>query len=98
MLGLDGQLLVHAPVLEEPFAVVSAAPGATSSGVSSPERDALYFTQELIRQGRVDLGPAAGAVASLSAPIEEKTHELVETSGGMVLKRIHFDCGLCCHR
>jgi hypothetical protein len=94
---LPGKLLVHAPAQE---ARIVATPAALDMGsVETPEPDyaAQCFVEDLIRRGKLDLGSMAAAVPELSSPEAEKTHVLANTPSGLVLKRLHFDCGHCRH-
>jgi hypothetical protein len=93
--GLGEQLLVHVPTNQDAFAVAPAAPGIGSVETIPPEQAARHFVEGLVRQGRVDLGPAAGVAATNLSSIEGATHELEDVPGGKVLRRLYFDCGLC---
>lgn len=93
--GLDAPILAHMPDEGGHFAVAPAAPASGSIEAPQPEETALYFVEDLIRQGRVDLGPTDGGAAALDAPTADKTHELVDTSEGRLLERRYFDCGFC---
>lgn len=92
--------LVHAPEETERFTVAPAAFGGLAEA-PAPEQDAHSFVEDLIQLGRVDFGLAAGVVpAGFIAPSDErvqKTHVLMETPEGWVLKRVHFDCGFSCY-
>jgi hypothetical protein len=63
---------------------------------------------DLIQQGRVDLSSAEDSSAEDNGPqlalLKEdevrsgrQTHEVVDTPDGLLLKRLHFDCGFHCH-
>jgi hypothetical protein len=95
--GLDAPLLAHVPDEEKRFDVAAAALESGSVETTEPQEAALAFVEDLVRLGRIDLGPAADGAAALSAPAEEKTHELVYTSEGWLVQRRFFDCGFRCH-
>ena len=92
--GLDVRMLAHVPAEQRRFNVAGAAPHTGSVETPRPEQAALYFVEDLIRLGRIDLGATTGGAADLGAPTEDKTHRLTPTNEGMVLERLHFDCGL----
>ena len=90
-------LLAHAPVEPARFSVFPAALAGMPSEPSAPDETARNFIEDLIQLDRVDLRGAQGRVAliALSDSRSRKTHAVRETSEGLVLKRLHFDCG--CH-
>jgi len=89
-------LIVHAPAETERFAVASAAPDQGSVETLAPEDAARFFVEDLLRLGQVDLRTVQNIVPELSAAVDvrrrEKSHELVDTSEGPILKRRYFDC------
>jgi hypothetical protein len=91
-------LLVHAPAEPERLAAAPAALGGGAAEPSGPEEAARAFVEDLIQLDRIDLHALHGQVpVVLSAPPEarsRKTHVVRETPEGLVLKRLHFDCGL----
>ena len=88
-------LLAHVPVEPARFSVFPAALAGTPSEPSTPDETARNFIEDLIQLDRVDLRGAQGRVAliALSDSRSRKTHAVRETSEGLVLKRLHFDCG-----
>jgi hypothetical protein len=88
-------LLAHAPVEPARFSVFAAALAGTPPEPSTPDETARNFIEDLIQLDRVDLRAVQGRVAliALSDSRSRKTHSVRETSEGLVLKRLHFDCG-----
>lgn len=93
---------IHAHLPAEPkrFGVVSASVGGGAERSRSAEEDARSFVEDLIQQGRIDTRDAPGAIPDELLPPGDPypadlTHRLVEEDGKVVLKRRHFDCGLC---
>ena len=68
-----------------------------AAATPAPEEVAHAFVEDLIQLGRIDLRAVQGRIpAGLSTPSEDrprKTHVVQETSEGLMLKRLHFDCG-----
>jgi hypothetical protein len=92
-------LVVHAPAEPARFSVLPAALAGTSAEPSTPDEAARAFVEDLIQLDRLDLRAAHGSM-SLIAPSDSrsrKTHIVRETSEGLVLKRLHFDCGFHSH-
>ena len=93
-------LLVHAPGENERFSVTPAVLRGTSAETPAAEEAARAFVEDLIQQDQIDLRATPGyALVGLTAPSEarpRRTHVLRETSEGLLLKRLHFDCGLHC--
>jgi hypothetical protein len=92
-------LLAHALVEPARFSVFPAALAGASAEPSTPDETARNFVEDLIQLDRVDLRAVHGRMA-LIAPSDSqsrKTHAVRETSEGLVLKRLHFDCGLHNH-
>jgi len=91
-------LLVHAPAEPEHFGVTPAVLSGGAAATPAPEEVAHAFVEDLIQLGRIDLRTVQGRVpAGLSAPSEasaRQTHVVQETPEGLILKRLHFDCGL----
>ena len=91
-------LLVHAPADPERFGVTPAVLSGGAAATPAPEEVAHAFVEDLIQLGRIDLRAVQGRIpAGLSTPSEDrprKTHVVQETSEGLMLKRLHFDCGL----
>jgi hypothetical protein len=88
-------LLAHAPMEPARFSVLPAALAGTSAEPSTPDEAARAFVEDLIQLDRLDLRAAHGRMA-LIAPSDSrsrKTHVVRETPEGLVLKRLHFDCG-----
>jgi hypothetical protein len=96
---VDGPILLHAPVEQPSFSVVPASRGMQIAGVATDGASAAKrFLEDLIHRGRLDAGPATGVVAALSATSSGRdnyTHKLERTDQGLVLKRLHFNCGFC---
>jgi len=93
-------LLVHAPAEPERFSVAPAALSGGSPEPPAPDEAARAFIEDLIQLDRLDLRAVHGRVpAELIASQDErsrsrKTHVLRETPEGLLLKRLHFDCGV----
>ena len=79
------------------------APAALGGSRNAPDAPsaadaARDFVEDLIQLGRLQPGNAKGIVANMSpARTDRYSHTLEQTDKGMVLKRLHFDCGLCDH-
>jgi hypothetical protein len=90
-------LLVYAPSEPERFGVTPAVLSGGAAATPAPEEVAHAFVEDLIQLGRIDLRSVQGRVpAGLSAPSGDrsrKTHVVQETPEGLMLKRLHFDCG-----
>jgi hypothetical protein len=90
-------LLVHAPAEPERFGVTPAMLSGSAAATPAPEEAAHTFVEDLIQVGRIDLRAVQGRMpAGLSTPSEDrarKTHVVRETPEGLILKRLHFDCG-----
>jgi hypothetical protein len=90
-------MLVHAPAEPERFGVTPAVLSGGAAATPAPEEVAQAFVEDLIQLGRIDLRSVQGAMsAGLSAPSADrprKTHVVQETPEGLMLKRLHFDCG-----
>jgi hypothetical protein len=103
--SLGMEILVHAADEQPRSGAASAAFGIaplfvdSPAGLDAPVDEASRFVEELIQHGRIDTGPAAGIAPEVSnvlaGPGATKTHEIVPSSDGPVLKRIRFNCGLC---
>jgi hypothetical protein len=88
-------LLAHVPMEPARFSVLPAVLAGRSAEPSTPDEAARAFVEDLIQLDRLDLRAAHGRMA-LIAPSDSrsrKTHVVRETSEGLVLKRLHFDCG-----
>jgi hypothetical protein len=89
-------------VASQPKSLSVAGAAASVGSVNPPAHDeaAKSFIEDLIRLGRIDLGQPAAREARngfvLAQPQRRKTHELKRTAEGMVLNRLHFDCGFDC--
>jgi hypothetical protein len=97
-LGID-VILMHVPSQPKRFNVAGAAPDVGSLTSPAHDQAAKAFMEDLVRLGRVDLKPGVGArpaEVALQHPGRKKTHRLEKTGNGVVLKRIHFDCGFDC--
>jgi hypothetical protein len=97
---LETPILVHAPDESSPFAVASAALGGSRNAPYAPSAAdvAREFVGDLIQRGRLQPGNAKGIVANMApARTDRYSHTLEQTDKGVVLKRLHFDCGLCDH-
>jgi hypothetical protein len=92
-------LLAHAPAETARFSVFPAALAASSAEPTSPDETARDFIEDLIQLDRLDLRAVHGRMAliALSDSRSRKTHAVRETSEGLVLKRLHFDCGFHSH-
>jgi hypothetical protein len=88
---------VHAPDESPRFAVAPAAITSVSQDILSPEDASRHFVEDLLQLRRINVGTRMGAMAELSSGDPTRyTHVLVtDSSGTRVLKRDHFDCGLC---
>jgi hypothetical protein len=90
-------LLVHASAEPERFRVASTEPSVGSAEPLTAEEDVRAFLENVIRGRRIDFGSVQGIVPKeLIAPPEEwpwKTHGLMDTPDGRILKRLHFECG-----
>jgi hypothetical protein len=94
-----GTLYVAAPSGTPRFAVAAAAPSTGEVEPPSREAAANSFVEDLFRRGRVDLHEHGDADARVSQPGLKKTHEVVTSGDGVLLKRRLFDCGFdagCC--
>lgn len=101
-----GELKMDVHVADEssPFAATSATIGMTDT-VFTPADDSSKFIESLIQRGELDLTPPAGAARSEGAAMVESdvtsvrpskmTHVLASEEGRLVLRRNHFNCGLC---
>ena len=96
-LGIDS-IMMHVASQPKRFNVAGAAPEAGSLTPPAHDEAAKSFLEDLLRLGRIDLKAAIGNRAGflLQHPLRRKTHMLVKMSGGLALKRIHFDCGFAC--
>lgn len=95
---LRAPILCHAPDERERFSVAPATLGMNPAPGSDAMSAARHFIEDLIQLGRIDPGPATGIVADLNVSSRgNHTHKLEQTSQGLVLKRIHFDCRFCRH-
>jgi hypothetical protein len=100
---LGATLLVQIPDARERFTVAPTALGGGSAETIAPEDDASRFVDDLIRRGSVDLSSAEDYAPQLALLKEDEvrsgrqTHEVVDTPDGLLLKRLHFDCGFHCH-
>jgi hypothetical protein len=68
---------------------------------TSPDDAAGTFVHDLLLGGHVNFGGARGMFSELvSTDSRKHTHVLASDpeGGAPVLKRQHFDCGLCCFR
>jgi hypothetical protein len=97
-LNLGMPLFVHAPEPSGRFNVAPASFDVGSAETADPVHAARSFVEDLLQRGKIDFGAKASIVPELSSPMEEKTHTLVETPNGLVLKRIYFDCGCRFHQ
>lgn len=97
-LGVD-TILVHVASQPRRFNVAGAAPSAGSLLPPASDEAAKSFVEDLIRLGRIDLQAAPGTSSGMVAlhhSLHRKSHILEKTSGGLTLKRRHFDCGFAC--
>ncbi|HKP88553.1 MAG TPA: hypothetical protein VJT75_01140 [Thermoleophilaceae bacterium] len=92
--GLERPLVVHAAAEPKRFAVAGAAAGLRSFDPPTHDRAATAFAASLFRRGRVDLADVSDAELAPARPAAHKTHTLEEGDEGLVLRRLHFDCGL----
>jgi hypothetical protein len=92
---LDAPVLVHAAIERDRFQV---APAAVATGPADAVGEARHFLEDLIQTGRLDAGSSAGIVGELNVSNKQAhTHKLERIGSGLVLKRVQFECGFCCH-
>jgi hypothetical protein len=86
-------LLVRAPSDPRHFGAVAAAYGVGVVSPSNSEHAARAFVEDLLQRGHIDVGHLAQK--GLVHPHTFKTHRLERDTdaGGLVLRRILFDCG-----
>jgi hypothetical protein len=91
----DEPLLVRAPSDPRRFGVAAAAYGVGTVAPSNSERSARAFVEDLLQRGHIDVSRVAREGVSLVHPHTFKTHRLERdpAAGGLVLRRILFDCG-----
>lgn len=92
-------LAAHIP--DEPLRF-DVAPSPTlpgSEAADSPGDDARHFVEDLFQLGRVKVGAMQNIAPSLVEVTAEedltRTHTIEAGPDAPVLKRLHFDCGLC---
>jgi len=87
---------VHAPD-ENPRFAVAPASFPNVQDILSAEDASRHFVEDLFQNRRINVGTRMGAMAELSSGDPTRyTHILVtDSSGSRILKRDHFDCGLC---
>lgn len=102
-----GNLVLHAHVADQAprFAVMSAAVGRGSGEPLPTDADSNLFVDRLIQLGQLDLTPPRGAVMTEGAAMVESdvstvrpsklTHVVVSEGERLVVKRDHFNCGIC---
>lgn len=78
------------------FGVASAGAGPDAS---CARHCAVGYFEDLLRRGRVELGPLGPSRLAIAAPAPPgpfalKTHQLVIEAGRVVLRRIRIDCGI----
>jgi hypothetical protein len=91
----DEPLLVRAPSDPRRFGAAAAAYGVGTVAPSNSERAARAFVEDLLQRGHIDVSRVAREGVSLVHPHTFKTHrvERDREAGGLVLRRILFDCG-----
>jgi hypothetical protein len=101
--GFGLSLHVHLPDESErpAFAVASAAPATGQAREMPPDEDAQAFVEDLIQLARIDFESSRGILPSELLPTDQggnsrKTHTLVPSENGPVLKRVQFQCGPGC--
>jgi hypothetical protein len=91
--GLQEDLECETPAENKRFGVAGAALSVGSVDTPSHDRAAELFIEDLFRRGRIEVGPHGAAERTLENPYSDKTHELRESGGALLLARRHFDCG-----
>ena len=90
---LDQPVLCHAPAEPARFSAAPALYNPAVTGPSDTADSARHFLATLVQLGRIDPGPAPGMVRGPSPRGREaRTHRLDPQDGGLVLKRIQFQC------
>lgn len=86
-------LLVRAPSDPRRFGATAAAYGVGVVSPSNSEHAARAFVEDLLQRGHIDVGHLGQK--GLAHPHTFKTHRLERDTdaGGLVLRRILFDCG-----
>jgi hypothetical protein len=84
--GIAEDVVCYAPEEEPRFGVASAALDVGSVEPSSSELVATSFLEDLLKQGRVDIGDA-GSETAVEAPFRRSTHELIRRDGRLFLVR-----------
>lgn len=101
-----GGIALEVHTAEEParFEVVPAKVGIAGDERRPPDDDPRTFVEALIQRGEVDLSPARAPAGQIAATMllepaamrpSKLTHVLAQEDGAFVLKRTHFNCGLC---
>jgi hypothetical protein len=90
---------LHAPGSDPLFSDAKAAAAVGESQPSGADESSRQFLEGLIQRGEVDFSAAAATSAAASALVNRSvvrptklTHAISE-DGGLVLKRVHFNCG-----
>ena len=89
----DRPLLVRAPSDRRRFAAAAASFGVGSVTPSNSEHAARSFVEDLLQRGHIDTRDAGEPGMGIVHPHTFKTHRLVPTDAGLMLKRLLFDCG-----
>lgn len=88
----DAGLKVHTAEEPKRFAITSSSLTLAPLEPRSPQNAAESYTEDLFQRGRVDVGEFAKKETAL-LQFGFKTHKVFEEDGGLVMKRIAFDCG-----
>lgn len=92
---------VHAPVESIRFDVAPSPTLPGAGDTASANDDTRHFVEDLLQRGRVKFGPVPGVAPWwIDVTAEDdlaKTHEIMASPDGLILKRRHFDCGFCGH-
>lgn len=92
----DRPLIVHAPMEQKPFLMVSAALLHKHVDPGYVDQATHRFVRALFAHERVDTESGArklGAIATATRQRLRKTHVLIKSAGGFRLVRRLFDCG-----
>lgn len=92
-LGLDGHLLVHAPVAPKRFNVSAAAPDTGAAAEPSAEAAAAGYVEDIFRRGHVAVPEDLRSGSPVHARTTRASHEVRREDDSLVLVRLHFECG-----
>lgn len=91
--GLPDPLLVNAPVAPKRFNVSAAALDVGAATEPSAEAAAAGYVEDIFRRGSVAIPDDLRQEVSNILPTGTPSHEVRREDEGLVLVRLHFECG-----